>query len=391
MRTRFKLAAPISLASLASFAVVAGAACPPTVPSPVVLPEQPSLFLRATPDGDASSIIGTFVDDDIPDAQIDETRLRVTRCSKFINKKVIPAQGRFKQVVAASANAAAKLGVKGIADIDFGGSRGSAMLVYYDVLEKMQADVDVDNLSRCCADAPGECAKRYISSAVMGQGGYYAATESATNAGADVEIPENVPIDISAVYHDSLKWERRAQFKRQYFAFSFQHLGGSNGASSSSSSGAVGASDCAWASNVPTDLDGQYFVGVSNPLPSEKLAREDAMRDARDQVVKYLGEWLTESSTSTETKSLLSAALDETTTKQAISQGLARMVKDRKWCGPSTSTTVNGPMQAMKVLAFFPNGERTAASRIALESLIASKKAKGEKTDAIEAALAALK
>ena len=360
----------------------------PQLPGPTVLPNAPSLFLRVTPDADASSMIGAFVPDDVPDASIDETKIRVTRCSKFITPATLPASGRVKEIAAASQAASANLGVQGIGKFDIGGSRGNAMLVYYDLQEKMQGKVDADGLGRCCADAPQECSKRYISSAVMGTGGYYAATESANSGGLDAAIPADLPIDVGVVYQDSMKWERRAQFKRQYFAFSFQHTGGGPPSVTTNAGG------CEWANNVPTDLDGTYFVGVSNPMPTEKLAREDAMRDAREQVVHYLGEWLAESTASTRkitgSAADLTATFDDTTTKQALSQGLARMVKDRKWCGPELSATPSGEKSTMKALAFFPTSERAQASRVALQSLIDLKKRNGDNTKSLEDALAAL-
>lgn len=350
----------------------------------VRLSVKPALFLRVTPDGDASPIVGTFIPDHVADSEIDETSLARTRCSKFIKANRIPASGTFREITAASAGASGKIGVKSIANIDLGGSEAQALLVKYELLEKMSADVDADGLAQCCAAAPDQCTKRYISGAVMADGEYFAATERATNVGLDGTVPvEGVPVTADVMYQDDLKWERQAAFKRQYFAYTFARTAGGGSAASGK-----GADPCAWVNKVPTSLDGQYFVGVSNPMDTEKLAREDAMRDAREQVVKYLGEYLTEAaasrvSTSGKGSDLTTLVQDEKL-KTNMAQGLARFVKDQQWCGPENVAAPSGMKQVMKTLAFFSNAERKAAGLAALRALIDTKKAAGENTAPLE-------
>ncbi|MCC7071300.1 MAG: hypothetical protein IT383_08255 [Deltaproteobacteria bacterium] len=349
----------------------------------VKLPVKPALFLRITPDGDASPIVGAFVPDEVPDSEVDETSLARTRCSKFIKPNRIPASGSFKEITVASSGAASKIGVKSIANIDLGGSEAQALLVKYELLEKMSADVDADGLAQCCAAAPDQCTKRYISGAIMADGEYFAATEKATDVGLDATVPvEGVPVTGDVMYQDDLKWQRQAAFKRQYFAFTFARTGGGG------LGGGAAKDACAWVNNVPPSPDGQYFVGVSNPMDTEKLAREDAMRDAREQVVKYLGEYLTEaaaSRTSTSGKaSDLSTMVQDEKIKTNMAQGLARFVKDQQWCGPDAVAAPSGMKNVMKALAFFSNAERKAAGLAAMRALIDTKKAAGENTSALE-------
>jgi hypothetical protein len=381
--------------------VVAGCPSGPQIGSrTTVLNTKPSVFLRATPDGDASEIIGAFLPDDIPDAQVDESSAVRTRCSNFIKPKRVPASGEYQEVAAASSGAAGKIGVKSIAKVDMGGETAEALLVRYTLIEKMQADVDEDNLQRCCAEAPDQCTKRFISSALMADGNYYAATEAGSNVGADSQALKNLPVDASIVYESDMKWERKVNFKRQYFAFSTRRSLAKGLASTSGDDAgkkaepAGGGNDCKWANEVPTDLDGQYFVGVSNPMPTEKLAREDAMRDARDQVIKYLGEFLSEAQVSaqrtTGSAADLTVLLEDAKVKESMSAGLARSVKDRKWCGPTEQGTPSGTKSLMKVLAYFPNAERKAASVVALRSVIEKQKAAGQNTAALEAMLKSL-
>jgi hypothetical protein len=358
-----------------------------------VLSTKPSIYLRVTPDGDASEIIGAFIPDETPDAEIDEASAVRTRCSQFIKARRVPASGQFEEIAAASSGASGKVGVKSLARVDLGGQSAEALLVRYALIEKMQADVDEENLQRCCATDASQCSKRYIAGALLADGNYYAATEFSAGGGADVaglsQLAEGMPIDASIVYDSEMKWERKVGFKRQYFAFSVRRgLAGGLG----SSTAAPAAGDCAWARKVPTDLDGVYFVGVSNPMPSEKLAREDAMRDARDQVVKYLGELLADASASVH-KTVGSAAdiqvlMDDTRVKESLAAGFARSVKDREWCGPDESASPSGMKSTMKVLAYFPNSERKAASIVALKTIIEKQKAAGQSAAALEAMLA---
>ena len=195
-----------------------------------------------------------------------------------------------------------------------------------------------------------------------------------------------LPIDAAVVFDSDMKWERKVGFKRQYFAFSIRRgLAGGLG-----KTGAV-ADDCSWTKKIPTDLDGSYFVGVSNPMLTEKEARTDAMRDAKDQVIRYLGEWLAEASTTAKktvgTSNDLQTLMDDTKVKESISGGIARSVKDRNWCGPEDQASPSGMRQVMKVLAYFPNSERDAASKLALQTIIQRQKEAGRDTTNLEAML----
>jgi hypothetical protein len=346
----------------------------------VVLPVRPAMYLRVTPDADATELIGAFLPDELAEGDVDEAQAMRTRCSRFITPKRIPASGEFREVTAASRSAAGKVGVKSIARVDLGTAESQALLVVYSLQEKMQSVVDEDGLAQCCAAAPDQCTKRYIAGAVMADGTYFAATSRADNAGADAAgVLSNVNIDASVLFENDLKWERQAAFKRQYFAFSLQRT---------LSAGPAAKDDCSWTNNIPTSLDVNYFVGVSNPMPTEKLAREDAMRDARDQVIRYLGEFLSETTASVQATSGkaddITVLLNDEKTKASIAQGVARFVKDQRWCGPTETATPSGMKSTMKVLAAFPNTERKAAALAAIRGILEARKAQGAPTGALE-------
>lgn len=388
---RRSIVASLSLSMLAGLTTFSCASEQSSVGSKTtVLSTKPSIYLRVTPDGDASEIIGTFIPDEVPDNEVDETVAVRTRCSKFIAAKRVPASGQYTEVAAASAGASGKLGVKSIARVDLGGQSSEALMVRYALIEKLQAEVDEDNLQRCCQTAPDQCSKRYIAGALMADGNYYAATEFGTGGGADIEALKvaELPIDASVVYDSDMKWERKVNFKRQYFAFNIRR-----GLAGGLAPGGV-ADDCSWTRRVPTDLDGTYFVGVSNPMLTEKDARTDALRDAKEQVIRYLGEWLAEGSmTASRTvgnSADLQVLIDDAKVKESLSGGIARAVKDRNWCGPEEQASPSGMRQVMKVLAFFPNSERDAASKLALQTIIQKQKDAGRDTAALEEMLKTL-
>lgn len=354
---------------------------------------KPTVFLRATPDSDASSLIGMWLPDEIADEDLDESSAQRTRCSDFIKLRKIPGGGDVEEVVTASTGASAQLGVKSIAHLSADRTTGDALRIKYNGIEKLVAQVDTKGLDDCCRINPNQCTRRYISTVVMGDGQVYAATETNDNFGADGQgSMQGVPVDGSVMYKDGYKWERKVTFQHQYFAFQVQRNGFTGEANTGT--GQTRSNSCEWANHVPESLDGEYFVGTSPQAPSEDVARDYAMRSAREQVVKYLGEWITSGENSIRTTSgdtaALTSSLDDKKVMESMAQGVARMVKDREWCPAQQIETPKGNMQVVKVLAFFPHSERNAAAKAALTNLIAAKKSAGSLTPEQEKSLQAM-
>ncbi len=352
--------------------------------SPVRLPGTASVFVRATFDSDASGLIGSFLPDDVEDDRLDESQAMRTRCSEFVKVKRIPASGETEDVFGASSSIGGKLGIQKVASISGERKDMNAIRIKYNATEVMQADPDTRGLTECCQAEPSQCTKRYISRAIAGDGRIFVATEKSNQAGLEAEGTfKNIPISGDIMYKDGLKWERTTEFRNQYFAFSFSRA-------LNPGTSAI-ADDCSWAKRPPRSLDGQYFVGVSEPAPSERVARDLAMREARSQVVKYLGEWLEQSSKTNQKLSgalgALGGALEDATTVETLSNGLAKLVKDQAWCDPERVETPKGMLQVMRVLAFFPNSERAAAMKLQLTSLIDVLKEQGKLTPEKEAEL----
>ena len=153
-------------------------------------------------------------------------------------------------------------------------------------------------------------------------------------------------------------WKRVTKFQNVYFAFRTAKMGG--GAER-------GAELCktAWHEVIPTSLDGQYFVGRSRPTPNDQAAFQDAMLDARRQVVQYIGSMVRE--TRTQHSQNLDAVLTDDATVSTAAQGLVQLVKDR--C--QKSEPVDGPTVRYKVqaLTFLPNAEIGKAAAALAKSL----------------------
>jgi hypothetical protein len=163
---------------------------------------------------------------------------------------------------------------------------------------------------------------------------------------------------------DSVAWRKVTGFKEMYFAFQASaSMGGLAQASGAASDG-----DCGFCDNIPSSLDGKYFCGISPDAPSEPMSRDYAMRNAREQVVKYMGEYLT---TKSETAATLMKGYTEDAQKvTAMSDGLASRVKDQKWCKAQTTNTPDGLKYRSRVLAFIPNDQLKAATKEAVEAAI---------------------
>ena len=127
---------------------------------------------------------------------------------------------------------------------------------------------------------------------------------------------------------------------------------------------------CGWCDNIPPSPEGVYFCGVSPPAPSEAMARDLAMRNAREQVVKLVGEYLSTQATSE--ASLVQGYLGDRQATSAAASGIASQVKDTRWCPAATTNPPEGPKYTSKVLAFLSHADRKQAALSLLDAMIAA-------------------
>jgi hypothetical protein len=369
---------------LALFACGASTTPPAVATSSTLVQPARNIHLRVSFDDDPTTYLGRFIPDNVAETEVDDSNAVVTRCSQFIKAKVVTSNQEMDEVMYASRKASGALGVAMVAKVSASHEDSNALRVKYVIAKKMQSDVDAAGLDRCCHDQPDQCSKRYIGEFVMGSGQVYqqAGNDTQGSAGgsthgvaADVEIK------------DSVAWKRVSIFKDTYFAFQSGSGMGQLAAAVPVSTGA-GADDCGWCDTLPSSLDGKFFCGVSPDAPSETMSRDYAMRNAREQVIKYMGEYL--SSRSKTQASLLKGYADDVQLISAGAEGLASRVKDQKWCKAQTSNTPDGLRYRTRVLAFLPNDQLEGAAKDAVETLINKRRAANAITPDQEKALRAI-
>lgn len=358
-------------------AIACGAATTPPVapqPSTLVRPAR-SVHLRASFDDDPSTYIGRFVPDALSDDAVDESGAVATRCSAFIKPKVVNAAQELDEVMFASQKATGALGVPMVAHAEASHEASAALRVKYAITKKMQSEVDATGLERCCREQPDQCTKRYIGEFVRGSGQVYQQTGRADSAGGGASH-QGVAGEVEV--KDSIAWRRVSSFHDMFFAFQ-------TSAGLTELAGAPAADDCGWCERIPSSLDGKFFCGVSPDAPSEAMSRDLAMRNAREQVVKYMGEYL--SSRSKTEASLLRGYVDDTQLIAAGAEGFASRVKDQRWCKAQPANTPEGVRFRTRVLAFLPNDQLGPAARDAVEMLINKRRAASAITPEQERAL----
>ncbi len=372
-----------------STGLILGAGCssaPDALPSKGLVMPVPdkSVFLRASFDDDPSSFIGRFLPNNLEVHQIDENQAMKTRCSEFITFKEVRASGSYDEYYNSAREASLGVSVPGVANATAGAGANATVRVRYQLSKKMRAEVnDQAAFDQCCTAAADQCPDFIIGEFFYGTGEVFQAVGS--SAGFDGEasdLTKNAEMSLK----DEVAWKRQTTFEEVYFAFRKQRV-------RDNASLAANSDDCSWADNVPTSLDGQYFVGISAPTLSEADARDMAMRNARAQAVRYLGEYIT--SASATTSGAMEGYLQDEKVVTAVAEGLASRVKDQRWCPAAKSDTPKGTAYTVKVLAFFPKADEVAAAKEAVDKVEATLdgegKLDGKAKDALKKTREALK
>ncbi len=317
--------------------------------SGAIVPEAPekTVFIRASFDDDPSQFLGRFLPDELAPDAMDENSARVSsRCARFLSSRTVNASGTFEQTFNASGGVKGSLGVKSLGSIGGASTSDAGLLVKYAMAKKMVVTVaDPDGFAQCCEAAPGECSSRMI-----GEFWYGTGTVSQF-AGRQDEVDAKFSkgtVDAEIGYKDGWAWKRVSTFENAYFAFR-------------TVAGPQKSQVCQqdWVREPPRSLDGQYFIGSAAVLAPEPKAREEAMRNARREVVKFLGERITEAYAGA--SSSIDGAIADQTLVTAAADGVARRVKDRCWGDVRVRQTPDGPYTEIRVLAFLPSSELEAA------------------------------
>ncbi len=311
------------------------------------------VYLRASFDDDPTHFVGRFISNDVAATDVDENRGIQTECTKFVTYKEVNASGNFDEYYNSSSEVSANLGiqtpVQEVADQapggqgNFGQSSGTEIRVQYDLQKKIVANVeDPAGFEKCCNSAPGNCTDTYIGEFWHGTGTIFEKTGKATNADVSAAATQGQG---GLQVADGWVWRRGTEFQDVYFAFRVMDR--------------IATDDCAWANQLPKSDDGQFFVGVSAPSPSEDIARTNAMKNARTQVVKYLGESIVAKSKTN--SGVVEGYVQDENVVTSVAQGIASFVKDDRYCKAEKLETPEGLKYKVKVLAFFPQDKQQEA------------------------------
>ncbi len=344
---------------------LSGVGCPkrvsvPDAPGGTTVPVR-NIYLRTAPDKDPSSYLGRFVPEDTDASEVDESAAMTLPCSKHFTWKYIEAAGSRDEYFLASTGARLSVGVPALADVatpvdvQVGASykRGAVVRAKYEFTGKMIAEPDdPEALEACCEQAAGRCTSRYIGEFIEGKGQIFHGVKRAAGGDATVGVKH---VDVGIEIKDGIEWHQTTEFNEPvYFAFKTSRF-------ILPDADQAGGCDGAWVNGrVPGSVDGEQFVGVSEVVESERVAREVARRDARIQAIQYLGEKIV---TGGRESRLSSGQIDELRTKlesedfiEFTATGVAELVKDRDYCIEQVETP-GGLRYKAKVLSLLPNSQ----------------------------------
>jgi hypothetical protein len=256
------------------------------------------------------------------------------------------------------------VGIPEILGVGLGGGGGRVVRIQYALDNKLVAEIeDPAAFEACCQAAPDQCTSRYVSEFFEGTGAVYYAVGA--EGSAEISTVAEAVTGGLEVSH-GVAWQRSIEFPEPvYFAMKTTHNPYVGAAPV-----AAGCGD--WVDQPPRSSMGSYFVGLSDPLPSERAAREAALLDARVQVVRWVEQTVSASSSTTTSTTgelgSLSVSLEQAGAVEAASGGVASLVKDQGWCVKALPTPT-GYVHVAYVLAYLPNVDAEAAQDAVLDSV----------------------
>lgn len=321
------------------------------------------VYLRAAFDDDPSMFIGRFLASGVEGDQVDENRAVQTQCSRYIKYREVRAAGTFDEYYNSSTSVKASLGMDsrmptaptGSASVD--NQRGSTFRVQYELNRRLVSYIeDHEGFTRCCESAVGACSGFYIGEFWAGTGTLYQNTGQST----DVGVEASGGPDLGGVLYeaggdlevaDGWVWRRGMTFDDLYFAFRIMD---------------VEVGGCSWTERPPRSDSGQYFVGISPPAATQDMARTFAMRNARTQVVQYLGEAIVAESLS---RASIEGYLEDEVVIATAAEGIAQRVRDDRYCD-EIEETPDGIRYISRVLAYVSNENIDAAQQDLTQILV---------------------
>ena len=308
-------------------------------------PPQPNsnFYLRTSFDKDPSMYLGRFILDG--SETIDETAARKSQCTELISIRYIDAGNvLYDEVMKADVSLGAQLKIPGVDSISVGANQNYGVRTTYTLNKKMVADIeDPYAFEKCCRESETNCTSRYIGEFLEGSGSLWSAHSQFVGVKFLDKLQKKLPVDVEA--HGEYNWVKSRVFDENiYFAYKITELP---------------KFDCnALIDKPPKSSDGLYFGGLSDPMKSERHAKEKAMDFAKEQMVRYIAEDLqieiTEDSTvGAGPSGEYSGGENRSVTRYA--QGITSKVKADLYCPTEVVETPDGPLYTARVIAFIPN------------------------------------
>jgi len=326
---------------------------------------KPGMYVRVGFDTDPSSYLGRFI---TGSGDISESSAMELTCSEYITHKIVGGGGvTYNEYFSSSSSASAGMGIPPVFRADASAGQDTVVWVSYTLTDKMQYEIaDAAGFEACCKKAPDQCADTFVGEFLAGTGKiYYSMGTDAELAAAGISASSVGGLELK----DGRHWKSSIEFSNPvYFAFKVTdnpHKGGASGVGLASGT----CQETDWDDVPPQTSQGQYFVGISQMYDNEQSAREDGLRNAKTQAVKWLAESIETGSVKTTkfegTGAGLSSKVEEGAVLETAASGVASFIKDHAWCSEIVSTG-EGPKHKYKVAAFLPASEyEEAAAKVA--------------------------
>ncbi|HHO51067.1 MAG TPA: hypothetical protein ENK18_09410 [Deltaproteobacteria bacterium] len=196
-------------------------------------------------------------------------------CTDALQFVTVDANEQREELWRVKSGVGARLGLPTFG-VQIGGGSLSMAGLRYEITEKLIVDGGLEELELCCLRSPEKCTDRYISEYWVGTGTLHKLSSSNGAIKTSLKQLDKLgKIDFGA----TKGWTVASSWSEpMYFAYR---------------TSAFQAPSCeSYMNDLPEEEDRVLFTGVSEQLMSEQRARRDAQEDARQQVVRYLGEEL---------------------------------------------------------------------------------------------------
>jgi hypothetical protein len=237
-------------------------------------------------------------------------------CSSALVFEPVPASEERQELWMLDGGVGARIGLPKFG-LSIGTDTRSMAGMRYSVAEKLVVAGGLAELEACCLRSPETCTDRYISEYWVGTGAIHRLSESNGALKSSLKMLDKIGrIDFGAAKGWSVAstWD-----EPMYFAYR---------------TSAFRPRSCeSYMNDLPEQSGQALFTGVSRRLGSEQEARRDAQADARQQVVRYMGEhWKIEGD----------AAVSR-------AEGVVAAVKDALTCLDAPRDTPEGPSYLARV------------------------------------------